>query len=255
MLKRKNILKVILCISLVCLSVSLIFSVNYFINNLDHKNENKIVNDNNVNEQENPKDEIQDNLIVDDNQEENKNDKVDNNQTNIEKENNNSSNTNSIPKQDSEKQENEKNDDNKIENNKPSTDIDDTKDVPNKLITCTIDNKEYAEYLENYKKNNPTYVIFDTFEEAKSYGEYAMKMFGYGYEQSSFSKYYSNDVCEKNLWNVRLYVSAKECDDNEGNGNPMIWINATSKNKLKDVYDYLREKGYNCGTRHWSSTN
>ena len=96
MLKRKNILKVILCISLVCLSVSLIFSVNYFINNLDHKNENKIVNDNNVKEQEN---EIQDNLIVDDNQEETKNDKVDNNQTNIEKENNNnSSNTNSIPK-------------------------------------------------------------------------------------------------------------------------------------------------------------
>lgn len=126
-----------------------------------------------------------------------------------------------------------------------------TNNVSKQKNICNNTNSKWLTYLENYKKSNPTYVIFNTKSEAVSYGEYAKNDFGYAYERNDPAITYEDEECKKEIWYVRLSIPQKTCVDSSGNYNQQLWLKATSKNDLVDVYDYLRYKGYDCGSKKW----
>ena len=105
--------------------------------------------------------------------------------------------------------------------------------------------------MSKWKANNPTAVVFDTQKDAIAYGEYSANNFGYAYKYNSIPVKYEDEECKKEIWFTRLSAPQGECVDSSGNYNKEIWLNATKKENLIDYFDYLRNKGYDCGTKKW----
>ena len=121
---------------------------------------------------------------------------------------------------------------------------------------CSDNDSGLVNHLSAWKKKNPNSMPFFSLKEAKEYGEYAAKNFGYGYwynphAQTVDGTLYIGENCYKEIYAVELYVPNTECTDKDGNKSKMMYIPATPKNKLIDKYSYLRKKGYDCGEREW----
>lgn len=111
---------------------------------------------------------------------------------------------------------------------------------------CNNSNKSWNTHLNNYKKNNPSSMIFTSLTEAKSYGEYAMNNLGYGFWYNPIPEKYSDDECTIEFYAVQLYIPNNECVDSNKKGNPKLYIPATPKQSLVDNITYLVKKGYDC---------
>lgn len=111
---------------------------------------------------------------------------------------------------------------------------------------CSNSNKEWLNYINTYKKSNPSSVIFYNLSNAKNYGEYAMNNFGYGYWYNPVAEKYSNNECEIEFYAVQLYIPNNECLDKNGKGNSKIYIPATQRESLIDNISYLVNHGFDC---------
>ena len=118
------------------------------------------------------------------------------------------------------------------------------------LSVCSNSDSEYLSFLSQYQKNNPTHYVVNSFEEAKAFGEKAMYEYGYGYEQNSLPVIFNGTNCTKEIWYVRIWVPSGECSINE-TYNSKMWLASSDINNMVDVFDFLRSKGYDCGTKHW----
>ncbi|HIS87110.1 MAG TPA: hypothetical protein IAB49_03140 [Candidatus Caccenecus avistercoris] len=118
------------------------------------------------------------------------------------------------------------------------------------LSVCSNSDSEYLSFLSQYQKNNPTHYVVNSFEEAKSFGEKAMYEYGYGYEQNSLPVIFTGTNCTKEIWYVRIWVSSGECSI-DGTYNSKMWLSSSDMDNMVDVFDFLRSKGYDCGTKHW----
>lgn len=138
--------------------------------------------------------------------------------------------------------------------NNNTSNINDSKPIienPKTKGICNNSNDKWVAYLSKWKASNPTSVTFDNKADAISYGKYAMNDFGYAYEISTIPVAYEDEECKNEIWSTRLSVPQKTCVDSEGNYNKQIWLKATSKKDLIDIYDFLRKQGYDCGTKKW----
>ena len=124
-------------------------------------------------------------------------------------------------------------------------------ETPKVKSVCNSSNEKWVSYLSKWKANNPTAVVFDTQKDAIAYGEYSANNFGYAYKYNSIPVKYEDEECKKDIWFTRLSAPQGECVDSSGNYNKEIWLNATKKENLIDYFDYLRNKGYDCGTKKW----
>ncbi len=124
-------------------------------------------------------------------------------------------------------------------------------ETPKVKSVCNSSNEKWVSYLSKWKANNPTAVVFDTQKDAIAYGEYSANNFGYAYKYNSIPVKYEDEECKKEIWFTRLSAPQGECVDSSGNYNKEIWLNATKKENLIDYFDYLRNKGYDCGTKKW----
>ena len=118
------------------------------------------------------------------------------------------------------------------------------------LSVCSNSDSEYLSFLSQYQKNNPTHYVVNSFEEAKAFGGKAMYEYGYGYEQNSLPVIFNGTNCTKEIWYVRIWVPSGECSINE-TYNSKMWLASSDINNMVDVFDFLRSKGYDCGTKHW----
>lgn len=110
---------------------------------------------------------------------------------------------------------------------------------------CADDDPGYQSFLSNYKSMYPTYFVFNSESEAIDFGEKAMTEFGYMYQRNSLPVIYNND-CTKEIWYVRLTITAKACTK-DGVYNDVIHLPATAE--VISKYDYLRNLGYDCGNK------
>lgn len=124
-------------------------------------------------------------------------------------------------------------------------------DKPKVKGVCTNSNAEWNAYITKWKSNNPEAVVFATKAEAIAYGKYAMNNYGYAYEYNDPAIKYENDDCKMEIWYTRLSTPKNSCVDSSGNYNKQIWLKATNKENLVDIFDYLRGKGYDCGNKQW----
>ena len=140
---------------------------------------------------------------------------------------------------------------NKVEEQLPSlSEKEPEQEIKTKQV-CTENDAEYKKWLNNFLNTNKSTLVFDTQSEAKEYGEYASENFGYGYWYSSTPKTYSDENCTKSIWDVRLYVGVTACTDTNGNYSKMMYINATPKENLISIFEYLEKQGYDCHGKKW----
>lgn len=196
--------------------------------NLEKENTENLYNDNNIETEEND-----DNKVSND----------------VEHSDNNGSLNNNIPSNNDSKE--DKNNNENVNQN-ISSNTDDTNlnngDVAEKTI-CSNNDAGYIAFLANYKSLHPTYFTFNSESEAYAFGEKAMTDYGYMYQRNTLPVVYDGEKCYKEIWYVRLTITANSCTK-DGVYNDVIHIPATSTN-LINIYDYLRNIGYDCGNKQW----
>lgn len=115
---------------------------------------------------------------------------------------------------------------------------------------CSNDDAEFSSFIARYKQENPTFYIVDSLEEAKEFGENAVTRYGYAYEYNSIPEMFEGTNCIKEIWYVRLTVPQQECTIN-GVYNDTMYLSASDIDNITNIFDYLRNKGYDCGTKQW----
>ena len=117
-------------------------------------------------------------------------------------------------------------------------------------VVCSNNDAEFSSFIARYKQENPTFYIVDSLEEAKEFGENAMTRYGYAYEYNSIPEMFEGTYCIKEIWYVRLTVPQQECTIN-GVYNDTMYLSANDIANITNIFDYLRNKGYDCGTKQW----
>ncbi len=117
-------------------------------------------------------------------------------------------------------------------------------------VVCSNNDSEFNSFIAQYKQKNPTFYIVDSLEEAKKFGNDAMNKYGYAYEYNSIPEIFEGTNCIKEIWYVRLSVPKQECSIN-GVYNDTMYLSANDIYNITNVFDYLRSKGYDCGTKQW----
>lgn len=117
-------------------------------------------------------------------------------------------------------------------------------------VVCSNNDAEFSSFIARYKQENPTFYIVDSLEEAKKIGENAMIKYGYAYEYNSIPEMFEGTNCIKEIWYVRLTVPQQECTIN-GVYNDTMYLLASDIPNITNIFDYLRNKGYDCGTKQW----
>ena len=125
-----------------------------------------------------------------------------------------------------------------------------TETTPKEKEICSDSDSGWNVWLSNYKKQNPNSKIFDTQQESISYGEYAATK-GYGYWYNSQPSTYNGENCTRSIYMTMLYIPKGLCVDSNNEGNPQFYIPATEKENLLDIITYLKNEGYDCGTKQW----
>ena len=117
-------------------------------------------------------------------------------------------------------------------------------------VVCSNSDPEYTSFIARYKQENPTFYIVDSLKEAKEFGENAMTKYGYAYEYNSIPEMFEGTNCIKEIWYVRLTVPQQECTIN-GVYNDTMYLSTNDIYNITDIFNYLRNKGYDCGTKQW----
>ncbi len=116
----------------------------------------------------------------------------------------------------------------------------DSKETESQVIatTCSMDDKTFIDNLNYFKSVNSSSRLFNTKEEAISFGEQAT-LYGYGYFYSNFPDVISGTNCNQTFYSLQLYIPAKLCGDNK-----MLYLPASVD--LIDSVEYLEDIGYVC---------
>ncbi len=103
--------------------------------------------------------------------------------------------------------------------------------------------------------------MFYSLKEAKEYGEYAARKYGYGYWYNPYAQQYDgtlyiSNTCYKEIYAVELKTNNLTCGENDEYHYKSVYIPATPKEKLVDVVTYVTNNlGWKCGDRKWTPIN
>lgn len=125
----------------------------------------------------------------------------------------------------------------------------DMKPIEKKI--CEDNNEEWLNYKRDFQKKHSKFMIFNSQNEAISYGEYAAMKFGYGYYYDSVPLKFEGSNCKREFWTTNLYTGELNCGENDEIIVPSFDLPATEKENLVSVYDYANSKGFNCQDRTW----
>ncbi len=110
--------------------------------------------------------------------------------------------------------------------------------VPAEKHECTNSDVGYVKWLAELKSTNKSTRIFNSLNEATSFG-YSKAEYGYGFFYSKNPTKYEDSNCSKEIYTLQLYVAAKSCGDN-----PMMYL--SSDEEPINTITYLRNLGYVC---------
>ncbi len=137
----------------------------------------------------------------------------------------------------------------KQEEHSPEEKTEIVEETPKQKQICSDSNIGWKNWLNNYQKENQYSYVFNTQKEATNFGAYASSNYGYGYWYNLEGNVYNGDDCKREIFMTMLYVPQNICEDENGNGNPKMYLPITEKQKLVDVITYLKNNGFNCGNK------
>lgn len=237
---------IILCLALLLIVVITVLIMSLFANRANNNSNNDVDNSEAINNNgEIPANGQVDISTSEDIENIGSDDNIDDNQ-NIQQEE-----TNSNQPIVEEQEEVTNNDDNTQEQERPiNENVSEENQNETEKAVCSNNDAEFSSFIARYKQENPTFYIVDSLEEAKEFGENAMTKYGYAYEYNSIPEMFEGTNCIKEIWYVRLTVPQQECTIN-GVYNDTMYLLANDIANITNIFDYLRNKGYDCGTKQW----